>query len=90
MEYFVSKEVDRPAYKRYTLQGGAISGYIVLEKCGSIWNLELMKVLPTGQGYGSRFLERVLHKEGLDPKLMTVCPTCDDSRRFFTKHGFIL
>jgi hypothetical protein len=81
---------QRPRYRRYQLQGDMISGFIVLERYGEVWNLELMEVIPCGQGYGTYFLQIVLQKEGLDPNLMTVCPISEDSRRFFRRHGFAI
>jgi hypothetical protein len=83
-----TKIVDKDRYKKYIIVSSDAAGYIVLERYGTIWNLELMQVTPTGFGIGSIFLKYVLEAEQLNPKLMTVCPTSEDSKRFFQKHGF--
>lgn len=79
---------DSEIYKRYELKGNQIGGKIVLEKYGDIWHVELIYVSPTGCGYGSQFLLKVLAQENLSPKKMTVCPTSEASRRFFQRLGF--
>ncbi len=84
----IRKCVDNLRYKKYTLTGDIVSGYIVLEQYGDIWNLELMEVSPTGKGFGSLFLNYVLKEENLQPQNMTVCPISYESRRFFQRHGF--
>lgn len=47
-----------------------VGGKIVLEKYGDTWNLELIDVTPTGQGYGTDFLQHVLDVEHLEPTHM--------------------
>ncbi len=85
-----TKIVDKDRYKKYIIVSSDAAGYIVLERYDTIWNLELMEVTPRRLGIGSTFLNYVLEAEQLDPKLMTVCPTSDDSKRFFQRHGFYI
>lgn len=84
----IKKTVDKNHYKRYSFKNELNTGFIVLEKYGDIWNLELMSMQPTGRGWGSKFLLEVLKRENLLAEEMTVCPISEESRRFFRRHGF--
>lgn len=88
MNYNIVKTIDNPNYKKYTIISENIAGRIVLEKYGDIWNLELMNVVPTNSGHGTKFLTYVLKAENLIPRNMTVCPTSEGSKRFFRRFGF--
>lgn len=67
-----------------------IIGKIVLECYNNVWNLELMDISYPYQrkGYGTLFLCKVLTLENLDAKYMTVCPSNEDSARFYKRNGF--
>jgi len=80
----------RKNYVRYNIgdKQKLIRGRIVLERYDGIWNLELMDVHPTNQGYGTMFLKYVLEQEQLEPKNMTICIVNEQAISFFTKLGF--
>ncbi len=84
----INLEINKPNYKRYKLNTESCSGRIVLEKYNDVWNLELMNVIPSNQGYGTMFLSKVLETENLKPENMTVCPISIESARFFKRNGF--
>lgn len=76
-----------PNSRKYMFSDSNSFGYIVVDKYpGHIpeWNLELMKVSPERQGYGSILLNHVINDMKVD---MTVCPISDKSKAFFKKHG---
>ena len=82
----IKLEIDHGTYKKYTIRGTPLEFYgsIVLEKYGDQWSIELMRVFPERQGYGSILLNYVLN----DMKCsFTVCPVTNASRNFFKKHG---
>ncbi len=85
--YYVDKRTDRYVRWRFSDKSKFESGRIVLEKYDGVWNLELMDVMPVGQGLGTKFLTHVLEAESLDPKNMTVSWN-PRSKRFFEKMGF--
>ena len=83
---------DKPKYRKYYIHCTYIDkndkvynvcGYIVFEKY-DMWNLELMQVSPTGKGFGTILLKYVMKDMRCD---ITVCPTSDESKKFFIKHG---
>lgn len=86
--FVVQKMSDTGTYKKYSFHHFDGCGYIVLEKYNDVWNLELMNVAPTRKGLGTLFLKEVLIQENIFPSNMTVCPTCNESRFFFRRHGF--
>jgi hypothetical protein len=89
MDHFVvQKVVDNISYKKYNLYSDQGCGYILLQKHGDIWNLNMINVSPTGKGIGTIFLRKVLSLENLSPENMTVYPTSDKIKRFFIRNGF--
>ncbi len=76
-----------PGSRKYMFSDDTRCGYIILDKYpghNPEWNLELMKVIPEGYGYGSILLNYVMNDMKVD---MTVCAITDESRAFFKKHG---
>lgn len=49
-----------------------------------VWNIELMRCIPEGKGYGSQLIQFV--KDNMDCSF-TVCPTSPAAKCFFRKHG---
>ncbi len=84
----ITLEITKPNYRRYKLYKENICGRIVLECYNDIWHLELMDVRPTGQGYGTIFLSKVLTTENLKADNMTVCPISSNAACFFKRNGF--
>ncbi len=85
----IELEITKPLYRRYKLYiNDTCHGKLVLECYGGVWNLELMEVVPTGKGYGTIFLSKVLNIENLRAECMTVCPINSGAARFFKRNGF--
>lgn len=84
--------IIRENYKKYIFKIGIISvGSIVLEKYGEQWNLELMHVFPTNEGFGSLYIKCIkMIDEDFIPEKMTICCTSEESQKFFRKHEFLI
>lgn len=62
------------------------AGFIVLEKYGDTWHVELIRVAPPRQGIGSRLLKTA--RERFRGESMTVCAV-EEGVPFFAKHGAV-
>lgn len=79
--------------RKYTIlnESDKIFGYIVVEKYGDTWNIELMEIIIRfqRQGHGSVLLNYALNDLKSITDVITVCAITDEGRGFFAKHGFV-
>lgn len=87
----ITRTTKNSNYIKYTFHDNRTNsaGFIVLERYGEVYNLELMHVSPRNKGYGTVFLLHVLKEENLSPSQMTVHPINKSAEIFFRKMGFV-
>ena len=72
-------------------ESNKIIGYLVVEKYGDTWNIELMKIVSQyqRQGDGSILLNYALDDLKGVTQMVSVCAVTKEGRNFFAKHGFV-
>ena len=69
------------------IQGDLLLGYHSVNGSRKGWWIDIIKMVPSGQGYGSLFLQTVLANLKIHPQDVHVCASSENSERFYVKNG---